>query len=498
MREVKKSFWDFIVISGSTILAIPLMIASESIQARYLGPADYGKVGLVYSAISILFLCSLNWLTVSIIRFGKEEYIKEGHLRKTTTTYLLTALMSFLPMLFIFHLFQKDIFSFLEIEHPHAFLFIVIGVFFMVAKTYVLETLKAIRLIKVQSFLMRIVTKVFILAGMLLFLFNWLEIGINYVIAILLFSDFLVAIIGLFFIKRKYIFPLLFDAKHLKTVIVFSIPLFFGAWSAYIINYVDSYTIKYYMAMEDVGIYTAAYKVFSTLKSFISAGITAIMVPIIIAMNTEKQHGKMETFLRRVVPQGVFAGFILTALSITFAGIGFRFVYGGEYDASVVPFQILAASLVVTMLSSLLTGFYWALELTKLLSILGITFGIINAVGDILLVPYLGIIGPSIVSLFVFTVYPLIMFFVIYRHFKIKRMLALFFCVAILLVLGVNLLAIAEWLRIVLTFITIIFTGLFSMRFNLFNKADVEYFEGVSMPAGLKKIIYKVIFLLSR
>lgn len=498
MREVKKSFWDFVVVSGSSVLAIPLMIISESIQARYLGPANYGKVALVYSAISLLFLCAFNWLTVSIIRFGKEEYIKEGHLRKTTTTYFLTSLLSFLPMLYIFYVLKDQIFNFLEIEYPHAFLVIVIGVLIMVAKTFVLETLKAIRLIKVQTFLFRIVSKVFILAGMLLFLFNWLDISINYVIAILLLSDLVVAVIGLYFIKLRYIFPFILDKENLKTVVTFSIPMFFGAWSGYIVNYIDSYAIKYYMAMEDVGIYNAAYKVFSTLKSFISAGITAIMVPIIIAMKADNQHGKMEMFLKRVVPQGVFAGFIFTSLSITFAGFGFRLVYGGEYDDAVLPFQILAASLVITMLSSLQTGFYWALEMTKLLSVLGILIGIINALGDILLVKYLGILGPSLVSLFVFTLNPVILFFIIHKRMKVKRMLALFFCAAIFVVLGINVLPIHEWIRILLTLSFMSVVSLFTLRYNLFNKADVVYFDGISMPKGVKNIFQKIILLLSR
>ena len=115
MREIKKSFWDAMAVGGSIVLAIPLMIVSESIQARYLGTANYGKVALIYSAISLVFLFSLNWLTHSLLRFGKEEYITVGHLRKTSTTYLLAALALFIPSLVMLYILQKPLFEFLDI-----------------------------------------------------------------------------------------------------------------------------------------------------------------------------------------------------------------------------------------------------------------------------------------------------------------------------------------------------------------------------------------------
>ncbi|MCD4674819.1 MAG: oligosaccharide flippase family protein, partial [Desulfobacula sp.] len=414
MRELKKSFWDILTISGATFLSVPLMILSESIQARYLGPANYGKVALILSAISLLYLFGLSWLRVSFIRFGKEEFVKENSLRKTTANFFVNNIFSFIIISISFYIFRKSIFNFLEIKNSYAFWIILFGCLLGFLKNFVFEVLKVIRLIKLQTILLRLVTKIFILFGMLLFVFNILEINVNYIILIFLVSDLLIIIIGFCFIKFDYFFPLSFDKKMIKRMLIFSYPLFFSAWSSYIINWVDAYVIKYFMNLEYVGIYQAAYKIFGTFKSFWGAGLVTITLPIIMVFKTNGQSDKIKNvYLKRLIPQVSFLGMILISFIIVSTDFAFNLIYGTKFNDSIIPFKILVASQNFTIVSSMLTAIIISYDMTKMLSILGISLGIFNIIADIILVQYFGIIGAAISSFLVFSIAPVIWLFYI-------------------------------------------------------------------------------------
>lgn len=498
MREVKKSFWDFIAISGSIILSFPLMIISESIQARYLGATKYGMVALMYSAISLLFLFSLNWLTVSILRFGKEEFLKEGHLRKTSTSYLIASFCLLFPTITAFYIFKEPIFKFLEVQHPYAFIIIVIGVIIQLLKIYVMETLKTIRLIKIQAFLIRLGLKVFIVSGIIFLTFGWIKLDVTSVITVLILSDLAVTIIGFFFIKRKLIYPFVFEKKHMKMIFYFSIPFFFSGWVNHLLNYVDIYTIKYYLNLEDVGIYQAAFKVSSTVRTLIGSVITTLAVPIVIALKTENHHDKIIRFLRRIVPQLVFGIFALTSFIILISDILLISIYGNEFSAAITPFKILSSSFVFTAITSLLSGLYLAYDMTKALTIFGILGGILNLLLDIIAVKFFGINGAAAATILTRVILSTVMLIIINRKFQVKRNLTLLFCFSIFPIAITNLLPIPYLLKIALTAALLSVTFLLAHKFHLFKKEDVEFIEGVNMPAKAKQAFRKVIFLLAR
>ena len=371
MRELNKSFWDFTTIIGTTTLSVPLMLVSESIQARYLGPSNYGKVTLVLSAISLLYLFGLSWLRTSFMRFGKEEFVNTGRLRKTTANFLVNNVYSFIIISIVFYVFRDSIFDFLEIQHSFAYWIILLGCLIVFFKNFVFELLKVIRLIKLQAFLHRLATKMFILFGMLLFVFHILEINVNYVIAIYLLSDIIIIIIGFYFIKPKYLFPLVFDKGMIKTIYFYSFPLIFSSWSAYVIDWIDTYVIKFFMNLEDVGIYQASYKIFKTLKSFWSVGIVTVTQPIIMVFRTNNQINKIKNFyIKRLIPQVSFLGMILISLIILFTDFGLNLLYGSEFSQSILPFKILIASQNFTIISSMLTAILLSFDMTKFLSIL--------------------------------------------------------------------------------------------------------------------------------
>ena len=483
-------------ITGATAVVVPLMIISESIQARYLGPGNYGKVSLVLSAISLLYLFGLNWLNLSIMRFGKEEFIKEGHLRKTSTTFFIVNFFNFLIVISLFYHFRKPIFQFLEIKHSYAYFIIIFGVLLSIMKNYVFSVLKVIRLIKIQTILFRVGTKTFILAGMLLFVFHILKINVNYIIAIFLISDFLIIIIGFSFIKFSYLFPFIIDNNLLKQILIFCLPLLFSSWSSYVVNWVDTYVIKYFMTLEDVGYYQASYKIFNTLKSFLSAGIVTILTPIIITMNVKGQYEKIKNiYLKRVIPQISFFNMVIISLIIIFSDIFFLIIYGQEFTPSIIPFKILITSLSFTIIARSYSPIISAFNMTKMILYLGIFSGIVNLVGDIIMVPAFGINGASITSFVVFTISPIFYLYFINKKFKIRRNLSLLYPIITTLILLISIIFHNIFIRITISSIILLSSFVFSRSFNLFLKEDIDITKNIKIPNIVKIMYMKLIDL---
>lgn len=494
MKEIKKSFWDFVTVLGTSFLSIPLMIASESVQARYLGPDNYGKVALIISAMSLLFLFGLSWLRLAIIRYGKEEFLTDGHIRKTTASFSILSLLSFFVISSIFYIFRKPILNFLEIEKNYVLGIIILGMIFLAVKNFLFEVLKVIRKIKVQTFLNRLATKFFIFLGILLFVFKILEIKVIYVVLVFLLSDLIIIILGFINIDKRILVPFVYNKSLIKKMCVFSFPLLFFSWSSYIITWIDTYTIKYFMSLEDVGIYQASYKILNALKSFFKAGIVTITTPIIIVFKTNNEIEKIKEFyLRRLLPQISFFTMILVAFMLVFSDIGFNIVYGDKFNASILPFKVLITTLNLGIITASLTSIRVSFDMTKMYLYLGIFVGVFNFILDVTLVPLFGIIGAATASFLVFSINPIIWLFIIQRKFELKRKLALFFPIFTFLILLINVFTENYYYRIIITFLLIVVSFLIARNFNLFNKKDAEMLNKIEMPEIVKKVYSKIL-----
>ena len=499
MQELKKSFWDFVTSLGASFLAIPLMIFSEAIQARYLGPDKYGQIALIISAISFFFLFGISWTERSIIRFGKEEFVKFGHIRKTTGNYIIITFFSFLFVILIFFIFKNKILNFLNIKSPKFIWVILLGLFLYSLKNFTFEALKVVNLIKVQAVLMRLVPKIIILIGLLPIVFGWVQLSVWYVIGVFLFSDFFVGISGLVFIRFKYLFPVMFDRMLLKKMIYFSFPLLFTAWTFYITTWVDTFVIKYYLKMRDVGIYQAAYKILSTVNSILINSIITVTTPLIMVFKTNNEIDKIKNFfMKRIVPQISFFALIIVSTILVFSDVIFHIVYGNKFNESILPFKILITTINLSMISASINGIRISFDMTKMMFIMGIFAAVVNFVADIILVKKFGMLGAAWASFTVFSLNPIIWYFYIYFKLGIKRHLSLVFPVFAIFIMFINIYFTNLFIRFFITLILIIVAFILSSKFNLFNKTDIKLIDRIDMPVKIKKTYEHLIKLATK
>lgn len=490
MREIKKSFWDIITIIGTNIISIPVMIITESMQARILGPGDYGKVALTYSTISLLYLFGTSWLQTSIMRFSKEEFINKNNIRKSIGNILLLASVSFIISASLFILFKAAILSFLEIDHPFAVWIILFGFFIITAKQFVLETLKVLRLIKIQAFLNRFALKVLILVGILIIYIIKSDLGVNYIIFTFILADTIVLLLGLFFIKPRFIFPLRYDIQLLSKILKYSLPLIVASWSNFVINWVDAYVIKYYMTLADVGYYQAAYKILNFIKSFFGMTIVTIITPIIMVLKTDNRLNTInKIYLNRMMSQISFIAMLIVILIIMLSDYLFLAIYGPEFSDSIIPFKILMGAELFLIISAILTPIMTSFDMTKTLLFLGLTVGIFNLFADIILVQYFGIIGVSVASLLAVMIGTGIRLVAIKKMFRSMSFISLIFPLFTIILMMINIIDMGIIYRILTTISLIILISIWVKKMSIFHESDLVYFENINMPIFIKKTL---------
>ncbi len=499
MKEIRKSFWDFVAVTGSTLIAVPLMLLSEALQARYLGPGGYGKVALILSAISLLYLAAHNWLHRSIMRFGKEEFIQKNHLRSFTADYLLISIFCFITAVFLFNVLQKPILQFLEIRHPYAFWIIVLGLYLNVTRQFVFEVLKIIRKIKLQTLLFRIVSKLFIVLAILFSILVFLKLSVNYVIAIFLLSDAVVIGIGLFNIPRRFFSPLQFDRGLLKRILVYSFPLILFSWSNYVLNWVGTYIVKYYMTMNDVGIYQAAVKILNTVKSFYGMGIVTVTTPIIMVLKTNNNIDKIRNlYLKRFVPYVSYLTMLSVTVIIVFSDILFQLIYGTKFESSIVPFKIIITSVSFSTLGSVFLPIVTSFDMTKMMLKLGLLASFVNISLNFLLVPKFGIAGAAAAGFVTFSLNPVIWYFYLDKEFRFHTKTGLLFPFFTIAVLVVNIAMMSFWLKILASTGLMFIATWIGRNMRLFMPEDMAIISNVKMPEILKSGIYKTLKFLSK
>lgn len=75
--------YNYIILLCSQGASILLGIINLTLVARFLEPAGLGKWSMTVAAATLLFSVFLNWLPWANLRFGREEFVKDGVFSKT-------------------------------------------------------------------------------------------------------------------------------------------------------------------------------------------------------------------------------------------------------------------------------------------------------------------------------------------------------------------------------------------------------------------------------
>lgn len=361
------------------------------ILARMLTTEEMGKYSLFLMIVNLALIIGLNWSDSSIVRHGREEYVKSQKINKSfwARMYLFIPVIILISIILI--IFHKQITTYIGIDPKLIMLIIVIFILNGILNfiNYMHQSTDKMK----QSAYVLLSQKAIFLLSLGLVMLNIFKTNLT-IVLILVNTSFLLAVIfNLFFFDFKKIFPYTFDKKYFKKIWQYSWPQLIGFPGLYIINYIDIYVIKRYMTLHDVGVYSMAYNGFTTIAGFLMIVYT-IFFPLIVEYKTKKQNHMIKNYIKKIpLYTGLWS--VLVIIGLIFSRLIIITIFSTKYIESVPSFNILLIASLFYFISICLLPIVNAFDLILYSQIFNLIKAGVNIAGDFILVPKIGIIGAA-------------------------------------------------------------------------------------------------------
>lgn len=397
----KKAVFGTSFLMLMTVLASGVAYATRIVLARRLHPADYGLFYAVFTFIVFfLFLKDLG-LGSALVRFIPQFQAEERH------HHLKTAIVSVFTIQFISSLvFAVVVFlaSGLLAEYyfkdPRAALLLkllLLYVFGSLLYRIYRSVFNGFQNIKVYS-VMEFMNNSFTLLLLLFFLHAGLGV---YALALANVLTFVVMIIILFpFLLKTFPF---FKHKVVdfwpvsKELLRFGLPLFASSIAGKFIGDIDTLMLTYFSNLTNVGIYNVIYPS-ATMLLFVGGTLTEATFPMMVTFWAKKDLLRLTEGLRMLVKYSLIL-FVPPSLCVLFFSDFFiQSFFGKEYLPGVVALQVLIIGMLFFVVAGVYQNALIALGKPKIVAKIIIITAVANALGNLILIPTLGIKGAALAN----------------------------------------------------------------------------------------------------
>lgn len=211
---------------------------------------------------------------------------------------------------------------------------------------------------------------------------------------------------------------LLFDSKLGKELLLFSIPLLLSSILGFVMTWIDTLMIGYYLSATSVGVYNAAAPIAKLLPVILNS-VAFLYVPVaskLYAQNRVNDLAELYQSLTRLVFFFTFPMFVIIVLyPETILG----YLFGSKYITATPALRILAVGFIVHVLFGL-NGMSLVVIGKTTLNLVGeLTSVFVNIILNILLIPKYYLIGAAIATTFSYILANLVRSFWLYRLLKL-------------------------------------------------------------------------------
>lgn len=383
-----KKFLSF-SIGGYVNLVVGFFIVP--ITTRMLSPEQYGIYSLLIVISQIAVILSSLAMEQSFVRFFfEEEEDTRGKLLYTTLSpFFIIGSILFL----IIFIFKKKISFFIIGKNDNIiWIFLVLSIFFMTLNLFSFLVIRMKQRGKIYSLLTVLIK---CLEFVFIFLF-YISFGNNYKTLILafLFSNIVVAFFSVFIEKKMWSLKnLKLECKtSKKELLYFSMPLVFTMALNWLFGSLDKIMIKIFWNLNEVGIYSGAFKIVSLLN-VIQSGFTNFWTPT--ALEHYKKNPEEINFYKKVNDYLSLTFFLLGINVLIFRNM-VGIILGKEFYSSMYVMPTLIFIPIMYLISeTTMLGISFKKK-SKYSLYVSIISTISNFIGNIILVPYFGARGAAI------------------------------------------------------------------------------------------------------
>jgi O-antigen/teichoic acid export membrane protein len=189
-----------------------------------------------------------------------------------------------------------------------------------------------------------------------------------------------------------------FAAIYKSDIIKYSFPMVMTSSSIYLMSYLDSFLISYYLDVRSVGLYSAIVKV-SVLLSFLTTSISGFLAPKIAKEYLAKRFDQVKLMYRNTILILIAGGVPLLLLFLIFPQF-FLGLFGSEFTSEVTTFNIYNVSVFIGATLFGPIGYFLVMTDNQKFFrniILGALLS--NIVINLILIPKFGLVGAAVTSL---------------------------------------------------------------------------------------------------
>lgn len=411
--EQGKNFLYFSILKtmGQGIFfVLPLIIA------KLISPTKFGIFSLSQMVVMILISVVLTSSQTPFIVYANKEYLKTKKINNSFTIQLIFFVSSFFLGLIILSLFKKNLITFLGLEKGQ-FYFLFCFFIALIIKIFFENIFLALNRKKLNAIYSLIIGFFNLFFVFILFYFNILD--LHLIFLIYLISSILGSLMFIKFIPFDKIFPLRFNKFLLNKTIKWTYWQAFGLLAVQLINWGDNIILRFFVTLEEIGIYNVAYQFFKGLigGTFI---INLYFLPFI--SRNLKNKEKIFNYLNNKRIKIFLIGLIGIIFLWFISSFLFNFIYGEVYHESIIIFKILLFGLIFHLYSVFYIPLINSLKKYKFIQLNNISIIILNILLSIILVPLIGIIGSAISTSISYLVL-VINYELYYRYFLKKKLI---------------------------------------------------------------------------
>ena|GEM_PF-614268 len=386
LRSLKlKGLYKFGLFSAIQIVVQILGLATNVIIARKISVSDFGTYSMVITIVGIISTFGFTWTSSVLSFYGSKEVAVSGTMRKTIQSrnivLLFSATVIGLAFLFLSSVINRYI-------GMNCTLLIFIWVVIKAINEYLTYYFIA-REKKIISSTVGLIARV---STVLLLLM--LHVNLVSLLWICILCEMLV-VVTVVFVDRSDFTPSPFDKDYFKEIMTFALWQLLGSSAIYVVNFGDNLVIRHFMSSHDVGIYNAAYKIFSGI--YIMANVVSSFYVATISRHfhqNDKKSLKDIYFKYRIML--IAAVICVHLLTIALSGPILTMLYPSEYSASIPVFQVLLIASICRYWTVFEMLFFNINKMFRIQQTLNIVCAILNIALDIALVPRMGIMGAAV------------------------------------------------------------------------------------------------------
>lgn len=303
---------DFLGVGTARVLATLCGLATSFVLTYCLGATDaertanYGVYQLFFRTVGLIgVLGGSGWLAAGVLRYGADEYVQSGSLRKTFTFIAPFFLLANLVLVLCVVLFWDDIRAYFKLTESLSgtralhltWAYVIVFNLILILPPF----FQASRRMLWYAFLP--------VAPMLLFLFvlgvyafAGLRLEPLPAVAWLFTLNVVVMLVGVLRLLPSSL-PPQWDRRHAGRILHYSYPILFSGIASQVILSIDQLALN--KATNDqslVGIYAIAQLIYTNVGQLATV-LVSLMAPLVVTMLVKGQEGEIDRFVHRIGPQ---------------------------------------------------------------------------------------------------------------------------------------------------------------------------------------------------